>query len=174
MDDELQIPEHGFDNEGAVSHTKSLKDPSKYILQSCHDNDNYTNEVLKLLHGESNQTKFSKTSAMDFSSNYVICQDETQAMMNGKCMRSETMSSCRALTLKSVRTSIFKILKRVMNSVALKYISSQVIDKLVLMEKNHHHHHRVCLCSSRSVKLFPLGGQLVLQDFEISCDSVVT
>ena len=111
---------------------------------------------------------------MDFSSNYVICQDETQAMMNGKCMRSETMSSCRALTLKSVWTSIFKILKRVMNSVALKYISSQVIDKLVLMEKNHHHHHRVCLCSSRSVKLFPLGGQLVLQDFEISCDSVVT
>ena len=72
---------------------------------------------------------------MDFSSNYVICQDETQAMMNGKCMRSETMSSCRALTLKSVRTSIFKILKRVMNSVALKYISSHVIDKLVLMEK---------------------------------------
>ena len=173
MDDELQIPEHGFDNEGTVSHTKSLKDPSKYILQSCHDNDNYTNEVLKLLHEESNQTKLSKTSGMDLSSNYVICQDETQAMMNGKCMRSETMSSCRALTLKSVWTSIFKILKRVMNSVALKYISSQVIDKLALMEKKYHHH-RVCLCSSRSVKLFPLGGQLVLQDFEISCDSVVT
>ena len=89
MDDELQIPEHGFDNEGAVSHTKSLKDPSKYILQSCHDNDNYTNEVLKLLHEESNQTKLSKTSGMDLSSNYVICQDETQAMMNGKCMRSD-------------------------------------------------------------------------------------
>ena len=135
LDDELQIPQHGFDNEDAVSHAKNLKDPSKYILQSCHDNDNYTNEVLKLLHEESNQTKFSKTSAMDLSSNYVIFQDETQAMMNGKCMRSEAMSSCRDLTLKSVWTSIFKILKRVMNSVALKYISSQVIDKLVLMEK---------------------------------------
>ena len=45
LDDELQIPEHGFDNEGAVSHAKNLKDPGKYILQSCHDNDNYTNEV---------------------------------------------------------------------------------------------------------------------------------
>ena len=66
LDDELQIPEHGFDNEGAVSHAKNLKDPGKYILQSCHDNDNYTNEVLKLLHEESNQTKFSKTSAWTF------------------------------------------------------------------------------------------------------------
>ena len=85
---ELQIPEHCYDNKDAVSHTKSLKDHSKYILQSCHDNDNYTNEILKLLHGESNQTKLSETVAMDLSSNCVICQDETHARMNGKCMCS--------------------------------------------------------------------------------------
>ena len=85
---ELQIPEHCYDNKDAVSHRKSLKDHSKYILQSCHDNDNYTNEILKLLHGESNQTKLSETAAMDLSSNYVICHDETHARMNGKCMCS--------------------------------------------------------------------------------------
>ena len=58
------------------------------MLQSCHDNENYTNEILKLLHEESNQTKLSKTAAMDLSLNYVIFQDETQARMNGKCLCS--------------------------------------------------------------------------------------
>ena len=58
-----------------------LKDHSKYILQSCHDNETE-------IHGESNQTKLSKTAAMDLSSNYAICQDETHARMNGKCMCS--------------------------------------------------------------------------------------
>ena len=85
---DIFVPEHFCDNEGVVSHSKSLKDHSKYILQSCNDNDNCTNEVLKLLHEESNQTKLSETAAMDLSSTDVIFRDETQTRMNGKCMCS--------------------------------------------------------------------------------------
>lgn len=83
---ELQIPHHSCDNGGAVSHTRSLKDHKEHALQSCHDNENYTNEVWKLSDEGSNKTKLNKTAGMDLSPNYASCQDETQARMSGKDM----------------------------------------------------------------------------------------
>ncbi|XP_022809953.1 uncharacterized protein LOC111346969 [Stylophora pistillata] len=83
---ELEIPHHSCYNEGAVSHTRSLKDRKEHTLQSCQDNENYTNEVWKLSDEGSNKTKLNRTAGMNLSSNYAICQDETQARMSEKYM----------------------------------------------------------------------------------------
>ena len=51
----------------------------------------YNHVTIMTITHESNQTKLSETAAMDLSSNYVVCQDDTHARMNGKCMCSEAL-----------------------------------------------------------------------------------